>query len=197
MSQMRPAVTTEGVPLRPGDVIVTSTSDFGGWWIRLWARLLRYDPKHNHVAMFTHYDSAGVPRGVEGRPGGFGQVDLRRYLSRSDTITNAYQPGRTDEQRERAVDLAQQINAIPYDWRAILTFATELLDRRLVGLFERAREWPEGRPPSHVVCSSALDWIYEEVGWESPGGAAQTRWTRPSDFTSMILANGWDRPAVS
>lgn len=184
-------VAATGQILRPGDVIVTATHDLGGWWIRLRSRLQGRPSLHNHVAMFTHYDSAGVARGVEGRPGGFGWADLTRYLNHPDTITNADQPGRVDSERADAVRIATAMMARPYDWRAILLFAAEVLDRRVVDLIERGREYPDGKPPSHVVCSSALDWIYEELHWASPGGNTKTRFTDPDDWTDFIQHKRW------
>ncbi len=191
------ARSSTGVTLLPGDVVVTPTKDKGGWWIRLWAKLQRKPDQFNHIALFTHYDSAGVPRGLEGRPGGFGWVDLNKYLDRPGAITNVGQPGRTDEKRQEALALARQLIAVPYDWRAILGLGAQLFSPRLLRLVQAANEWPEGKPPGHVVCSSSLDWIYEEVGWVSPGGIEKTRWTAPHDWATLITANGWDKPPGS
>lgn len=180
--------------LKPGDVLVSATPDKGGWWIRLRSKLQGRNSTHNHVAVFTHLDSAGRPRGLEGRPGGFGWADLTRYLTHPDTITNAWQPGRTDQDRAALVERLTRMVGVPYDWQAIAYFAAEILDRRVLRLIEQRREWPEGRPPSQFVCSSVIDWAYEDRGWDNPGGLKCTRWTDPAAWTDHIQEHGWHRP---
>src|SRR4051812_22875395 len=101
--------------LLPGTVVVTATDDLGGWLIRLRSKLLGTDGQHNHVAIFSHVDSTGRPRGLEGRPGGFGWTNLDRYLNHPGTVTNAGQP-LTDEQRDHIVRQAVAIIGLPYDW---------------------------------------------------------------------------------
>lgn len=183
--------------LLPGDVIATATSDKGGWWIRLRSKLQRRPSLHNHIAVYTHTDSAGQPRGLEGRPGGFGWADLTRYLDHPDTITNAHQPGRTDQDRAQLVEKLTALVGLRYDWLAISQFAAELLDRRVVGLIEQRIEFPEDRPPSYGVCSSLIDWAYEDQNWDNPGGLKCTRWTDPDDWTAFVLEHGWHRPATA
>lgn len=168
--------------LRPGDVIVTMTPDVVGWSIRLRSWLSRQPDLHNHVAMFTHMDDEGQPRGLEGRPSGFGWCNLTKYLKHPTTICNFRQPGRSDEDRARVVALAQTMVGIPYDWRAILQFAGNTAGLPFLG-----REWPEGGVPSHVVCSSAIDYLYESVAWDNPGGYSKTRGTDPDDWTRFIM----------
>lgn len=175
--------------LKPGDVIVTKTPDAVGWAIRLRSWMSRQPNLHNHVAMFTHYDASGRPRGLEGRPSGFGWANLEKYLDHPSTIANCHQPWRLDAERDRVVALATAMIGIPYDWRAILAFAGNT-----AGLPFLARDWPEDGVPSHVVCSSAVDYLYESVGWDNPGGYAKTRGTDPDDWTRWILARehaGW------
>lgn len=173
--------------LRPGTVIVTATPDLVGWVIRLRSKLMRRPSLHNHVAVFTHLDDTGRPRGLEGRPSGFGWANLEKYLDRPDTLTNNAQP-LTDEQRVRIVDGAVQMVGIPYDWASILAFAAGTA--RLPFL---AREWPADGLPSHVVCSSAIDFLYEGVGADNPGGYGHTRRTDPDDWTAWIMKRGWAR----
>lgn len=171
--------------LLPGTVIVTATPDLGGWLIRLRSRLQGRDNLRNHVALFTHYDSDGHPRGLEGRPSGFGWVNLETYLKRSDTVTNAAQP-LTDEQRAHITSTAVAMVGIPYDWEAILAFAAGAA--RLPFL---PHEWPEDGVPSHVVCSSAADYLYESAGAANPGGYVKTRGTDPADWSMWITRKGW------
>lgn len=172
--------------LRPGDVIVTMTPDAVGFSIRLRSWLLRRPNLHNHVAMFTHLDDTGRPRGLEGRPSGFGWTNLEKYLAHPSTIANTEQAGRTDQQRLVVVQSATAMLGIPYDWRAILSFASQIA--RLPFLSD---EWPADGVPSHVVCSSAIDYLYESVRWANPGGYDKTRGTDPDDWTAFIQNKRW------
>jgi hypothetical protein len=172
-------------PLAPGTVIVTATPDLVGWVIRLRSKLLGRPSLHNHVALLTHYDGTGRPRGLEGRPSGFGWANLDKYLGRTDTVTNAAQP-LTVEQREFIAHKAAELVGIPYDWAAILAFAAGTA--RLPFL---PHAWPDDGVPSHVVCSSAIDYLYEAAGAANPGGYRQTRGTDPDDWTAWIAVKGW------
>lgn len=172
-------------PLLPGTVIVTATPDLAGWLIRIRSTLLHHDALHNHVALFTHYDSDGHPRGLEGRPSGFGWANLEKYLGRADTLTNAGQP-LTEEQRAHITAAAVALIGIPYDWAAVLAFAAGT-----AGLPFLPREWPDAGVPSHVVCSSVADYLYESAGAANPGGSSYTRRTDPSDWSTWIGRKGW------
>lgn len=172
--------------LKPGDVIVTMTPDVVGWLIRFRSRILGKPDLHNHVALFTHLDNTGRPRGLEGRPSGFGWANLDKYLNHPSTVANTDQPGRDDEQREKVVRGAVAMIGIPYDWQAIIAFAAGTA--RLPFL---PREWPADGVPSHVVCSSAVDYLYESVSWASPGGLKRTRAVDPGDWTQFIEARAW------
>lgn len=186
--------------LRPGDVLVMRTPELAGWLIRRRALMLRYpwQPWHwfgdglsdgtvlmNHVAVYTHVDAAGQRRGLEGRPGGFGWVNVEKYLSWPTTDANTAQP-KTDEQRKLIVRLASGCVGIPYSWSDILAFAAGA-----AGLPFREHEWPEDGVPSHVVCSSAADYIYEAAGLPSPGGTGKTRGTDPQDWETFIQGKLW------
>lgn len=173
--------------LNPGDVLVTATADRAAWWLRLRSKLMGEPSLHNHVAMFTHLDNTGRPRGLEGRPSGFGWANLDRYLDHPATVSNAGQPLRTEQQRMIIVAAATDMLGRPYDWAAIIAFAAAT-----AGLPFLAREWPDGGVPSHVVCSSSIDYLYESVGWNNPGGYRKTRGTDVDDWSSFILDNpGW------
>jgi hypothetical protein len=189
-------VAVDAAQLRPGDVIVTRTDDSGGWWIRRrtqirrnrwkpWTWLADSPGLHNHVAMFIHHDSTGRPRGLEGRPGGFGWADLDRYLAHPDTIANTDQP-KTDEQRDFLVRGAVAMVGIPYDWEAILAFASGT-----AGLPFLVAEWPEDGVPAHVVCSSADDYLYEGARLANPGGYRRTRGTDPDAWSEFIAQRLW------
>lgn len=193
-------MTVDVSALAPGDVLVLRTPDQAGWWIRRRALMLKYrwQPWRwlgdkatlvNHVALFTHVDTEGQPRGLEGRPGGFGWVNLTAYLADPATICNADQP-KTPDQRETVVRLAQTAVGLPYDWKAILAMAAGS-----AGLPFRLQEWPEDGVPSHMVCSSAADYFYEAAGLPNPGGYRKTRGTDPNDWSLFILGKLWQAPA--
>lgn len=171
--------------LLPGTVIVTATPDLVGWFIRLRSKLMRQPSLHNHVALFTHYDDNGHPRGLEGRPSGFGWANLEKYLGRADTATNADQP-LTDEQRASVVHRATEMIGIAYDWASIVAFAAGTA--RVPFLLP---DWPATGLPSHVVCSNSLAYIYKGVGAAHPGGFAKLRGVDPDDWTAWIAGRRW------
>lgn len=185
--------------LRPGDVIVVRTPGgvaSGAWWIRRRAVMKRYpwqpwkwpsDPPglYNHVAMYTHDDETGRPRGLEGRPSGFGWCNLAKYADDPDAVANIGQP-RTSEDRLWLVQQARDMIGIAYDWAAVLGFACDA-----AGFGFTAAEWPDDGLPSQVVCSSAIDALYEGRGLASPGGTAVTRATSPQEWFSFIAGQQW------
>jgi hypothetical protein len=178
-------VSINRAALLPGTVIVTATHDLGGWWIRLRSKLMRRPSLHNHVAMFTHFDREGIPRGLEGRPSGFGWANLSEYLTHPDTIANTDQP-MTAEDRAYLVEAGQAMVGIAYDWAAILSFASNL-----GGIPFLPHEWPDTGVPSHVECASALDLLYEGRGLANPGGNRVTRATTPDQWTEFIAKKLW------
>jgi hypothetical protein len=180
--------------LKPGDLLLTHSEGWGSWLIRLQAAILRKPSLHNHVIMFSHVDSAGVPRGLEARSGGFGWKDLRGALDAPGTISNAWQPGRTATDRDILVGKMRDMLGTPYDFRAYALFGAEVFDRRAAQLIEQRFEWPEDRPPTVVVCSSVYDWGYEDRNWDNPGGLERTRWTTPADWTQLVVSNRWHLP---
>lgn len=189
-------MTVDSSTLAPGDVIVLRTPDGAGWWIRRRALMLKYPWQPwrwlsdkstlvNHVAIFTHVDAEGFPRGLEGRPSGFGWVNLAKYLADAGTISNSHQP-KTEHQRATIVRLATEAVGTPYDWAAILAMGAAA-----AGIPWRLSEWPEGGVPSHVVCSSSADFYYEAVGLANPGGYGKTRGTDPQDWAEWITRRAW------
>jgi hypothetical protein len=169
--------------LKPGDVLVVGgKGGIGAELIRERSRLEGQPDLHNHVAMFTHFDIAGEPRGLEGRPGGFGWANVTRYITNVSCMSNAGKSVHSDEECHSAVELGRQMISIPYDWEAIIAFGYELISHRFI-----PTEWPEEGIPSHVVCSSAIDLIYEHLHWDNPGGWRKTRGTDIDDWTTWLL----------
>jgi hypothetical protein len=42
-----------------------------------------------------------------------------------------------------------------------------------------------------VVCSSAVDYLYESVNWATPGGLKRSRAVDPGDWTEFIADRNW------
>ncbi len=189
-------MSVNAAALQPGDVIVLRTPDGAGWWIRRRALMLKHPWQPwrwlsdkstlvNPVAIFSHIDEAGLPGGLEGRPGGFGWANLTKYLADPATIANEMQP-KTEEQRDKVVRLATAAVGIPYDWAAILAMGAGA-----AGLPFLLDEWPEQGVPSHMVCSSAADYFYEAAGLPNPGGYTKTRGTDPQDWAAFCTGKLW------
>lgn len=173
----------------PGDVMVIADNHFTSWFIRLQARLMGKPALHNHVAIFSHVDEGGTGWVIEGRPSGTGWEKADKYLKHPRTITNAAQP-KTDAQRAALVAGARTMVGTEYDWAAIAELGAEIF--RINQLWRRYREWGEGNsPPVHVICSSLLDWLYEQQRLANPGGDLCTRFTDVADWVTFIRRKEW------
>lgn len=170
--------------LKPGDVIAVGTPEFTGWWIRFRSWLMGKPHHQNHIAMFTHFDEDGNPRGLEGKPSSFGWVNLDKYINgpmAATVVTNAGKTVFSDEERRQVVAHARTMMGMAYDWRAIITFSLATL-----GFGFRVKEWPEKGLPSDSTCASSLDLLYEWMGWPNPGGWKRTRGTDVDDWVTHI-----------
>jgi hypothetical protein len=174
----------------------TPSKNTGAWLIQRGTLMKRYPKQpwkwfasskglYNHVAMITHRDEEGHWRGLEGRPGGFGWANCDRYINDPNTVSNTKQ-AKDDAQRGALVAGATRLLGVPYDWASILSFAAEA-----AGLPFKVREWPDDGLPSQVVCSTSIDYLYESVKLDNPGGYAQTRGTDPTEWAVWIEANGY------
>lgn len=172
--------------LRPGDVLAVRTPGLAGEIIRAGEELSGKPGLDNHVAVFSHYDSAGVPWVLEGRPGGVGWADGRDYAASPYTVDNCGQPGRDDAARAEVAAKARALLGTRYDWAAIGGDALAALHVRLWAL-----RFPDGRPPGEVVCSSFAAWLYEQAGWAHPD-PGEERDCEPGDWTAWSLARGWN-----
>lgn len=172
--------------VRPGDVIAvnTGTSAYArairaANWLagRRWSWA-------NHVILVHHTDAGGTLWGVEGRPGGVGDVDLtaRDYAYYS---SNAGQP-KTDAQRAMLVELGGQVRGTPYDWEGVVADAMQALG--LQRLWRSREEWPDGvggKAPAHVVCSSLWAWAAGVAGLVRPAPAKNARFVTPGDWDAF------------
>lgn len=194
-------MTVDAANLAPGDVLVMHADaslreHTGAWLIQRGPLMKKYPDKpwrwfskspelYNHVAMYTHTDGEGIRRGLEGRPGGFGWVNLDSSVAHEDTVANTGQV-KTQAQRAELVAAAYRMIGIPYDWASIISFASEA-----AGFEFRVEEWPEQGMPSQVVCSTSIDYAYEATRLDNPGGYAETRATDPTDWGTWIKDNGY------
>jgi len=174
----------DAVPV-PGDVVVVRTGK--GWGSRLIrvGQALRGQPcTGNHVAVLHHYTD-GVPWAVEGRPGGVGWVDARRYLADAATVHNAAQ-AKTDVQRTAVLKGAEALLGTQYDWEAIFSDSVDSLGLKPLW----TEDWHGKGVPGHVVCSSAAALLYEQAGLAHPGPGHE-RYVFPSDWAEFIYGQGW------
>jgi len=135
--------------IAPGDVLAVRTSiSLMEKAVNIGGVLTGETGLDNHVVV-VHHTTDGVPWGVEGKPGGVGWADLRRYIRDPHTVGNAEQP-KTPLQRATITELATTMLGTPYDWAAIADDALTALN--LPALF--AEDWDGHGAPGHVVCST-------------------------------------------
>lgn len=168
------------------DVYAVRTGGLGPWFIRLGARLRGLPADVNHVAVMHHWDDAGVPWGIEGRPGGVGWVDMRRHFRSPATVSNAAQP-RTEEQRYLVAVALEKTLGTPYDWDAI--FAAAMVSLGLPGLF--AADWRGRGVPGQVVCSAVAAWAHEQVGLARPTPPKAARSVWPAHWSRFVRGGEW------
>jgi hypothetical protein len=179
-------VTTPALAaLKPADVLAVRTPGLGGALIRIGEEMGGKPGLDNHIAVMHHYDSAGVPWGLEGRPGGVGWVDLRSYLASPWTVNNCGQPGRSDAARAAAAKQAEALLGDRYDWAAIGGDTLAALHVHLWAL-----EFPHGLAPGEAVCSSYAAWLYGYAGWPHPG-TGEERDCEPADWVQWDIGHGW------
>jgi hypothetical protein len=172
-----------GEPVLPGTVLVVRTGGLAAAAIRLGAALRGRPNLSNHVVVAHHVDGAGTPWGIEGRPGGVGWADLRRYQASTWTLTNAAQP-LTGAQRAAICAAMEKMLGTPYDWEAIVADAASSLRLDLPGW---DASW-HGTVAGQLVCSSAAAYGYGKAGVPCPAGA---RAVTPADWDEFILRRGW------
>ncbi len=169
-----------------GDVWSVRTTGWAARLIRFGAALQDIPSLDNHVVVVHHQDANGRWWGLEGRPGGVGQVDLARYLHNPYTVTNAGQP-KTDEQRYGIAVGAEALLGTPYDWVGIVADGMDAIGAPHLW----AQNWGGLGPPAHVVCSSYAAWLNELHGLERPVRRS-ARGTTPGDWTAFDLDHGYN-----
>jgi hypothetical protein len=161
--------------LNPGDVVAVDTGNAAADdLIRLGALLDGTPAPANHVVIVHHADKAGTLWGVEGRPGGVGQVDMAKYL-RGPLAKYANSNGalsRTAVQSTAICEAALSFLGTPYDWAGGIA-ADALNSLHLTDLTKALDKWwgwnaDAGLRPAHVVCSSLAQWVYLHLGLPCP-----------------------------
>jgi len=179
----------------PGDVLAVWTGD--GIFedaIRL-GELLEGKPAiANHVVVITHQDQLGRWIGIQGQPGGVGNVDVTPYLSDSRTRSNHDQP-RPDDDGQLMAFLASAAKSlgIAYDWIGI---AEDVLDALKISDLSKVIDplWRSDPKllPGHVVCSSLAALLYDlpSIGWAHPDLGSE-RDCEPADWWKWSDARSW------
>ena len=182
----------------PGDLLLTrSKTGVFGRLIRVGAALRDEPNLINHVVIVDHQDRQGTWWGIEGRPGGVGWVDLRRYLGSRWTLVNATQP-KTEAQRKIVTKGAAAVLGVAYDWVGIAEDAAgatlpAALTTRIEALW--GSDWQGKGPPAHLVCSSLADWLYGSADLTNPN-VHPTRNTTPADWMQLWITHGWASPTA-
>jgi hypothetical protein len=176
----------EVMPVTPGDLLATrSHSGAAGYLIRLGAAIANKPALANHIAIVTHMDRAGTLWGAEGRPGGFGWVDLTRYLASPYTLCNSAQP-KTAGQRAGVVEGAKAMIGAGYDWLGIAHDAAGAFGLDKLWLLK----WGKEGVPGQVVCSSAAAYLYLKQKLEHPEG---DREVTPGQWLELWIERKWAR----
>lgn len=175
--------------LHAGDIIAVRTGGTAGFLIRLGAAFLDRPNMDNHIAVAHHLDQSGKFWWLlEGRPGGVGWADSRRYDVKF-MVNNCAQPGRAGADRAAVADKAKAMIGTAYDWQAIADDTLKAF--HMPELW--ASSWQHGVAPAQVVCSSFAAFLYEWKGWARPATDGD-RDTTPGDWTGFCLSNNYHVP---
>lgn len=181
----RPVNPFDLTGLAPGDVIAVNTHTPGITELIQTGGILTGETGMDDHIVIVHHFTDGVPWGIEGRPGGVGWADLRRYMNEPHSVGNVSQP-KSDAQRAMVVKASETLIGTPYDWAAIATDTLAAL--HLPDLF--AENWHGNGAPGHVVCSSLAAYLYGQAALSHPVVHSERR-TTPPDWTEFNLAHMW------
>lgn len=173
------------VRLLPGDIVVVKTgTSLVDRLIAAGEALWGQASERNHVAGCEQY-----PRGLEGRPGSVGYVDLERFMRDPHTLNNIGQR-KTPEQRASVIVDANKMLSLKtdYDWRAICGEVERALGVNIPALYEE--DWDGKGYPGAVICSSWWAFLYWRAGLKHPDPGHERR-VAPSDWQELILTDGW------
>lgn len=174
--------------LKPSDLLVVRTGGWAAGMIQLGDHLMGKPNLGNHVAVVHHLDqSLKFWWLLEGRPGGVGWADSRKYEKSKYLMNNCGQP-RTDAQRAAIAIEAEHLIGTAYDWQAIADDTLRAF--HMPELWARLSVVPSG-VPAQVVCSSYAAFLYEHAGCDVPQRTAED--TTPGDWDGFILDRGYHR----
>ena len=176
--------------LRPSDLLVIRTGGLAATVIQFGQAMMGQPNLDNHVAVAHHIDlSGGFWWLLEGRPGGVGWADSRKYQGSKYLLNNCGQP-RTDQQRAAITVEAEQMLGTSYDWAGIADDTLRAF--HMPELWDSLSAKP-GVVPAQVVCSSYAAFLYQRAGAGSPQKTAED--TTPGAWTAFIMENGYNQPA--
>jgi hypothetical protein len=174
--------------LQPGDVMAVTGKP---WWdpfsmaIRAASLASGHPTWINHIVVFHHTDAAGVPWGIEGRPGGVGWADLREYDNH--WLRSNRSEIKTPDQRSAICTRMEKLLGVGYDWLAIAEDGLDDLGQ--MPWFAGKQATTPGAVPQHVVCSSAAAWAYQDLGLKYPTLAY--RLCQPYHWYELFKLQGW------
>lgn len=160
------------VPVGIGDVVVTPVS---------------------HAVIVHHVDRAGRWWGIEGRPGGAGWADMRRYRTGelAARAVSAGSPERPDQQRQQVAAAALALLRAPLDATEDAVLAGHLGRQKAGELAALLHSWwaerdGSGLAPGHVAAATLAAWAHETVGLPGPGGARDGKLVTPADWHAWL-----------
>lgn len=172
--------------IKPGDVLAIRSSSFTSWWIRFGSAISNKPNLSNHIAVAHHVDNKGTLWGIEGKPGGVGWVDCKRYVNSTGLLTNVEQP-KSDAQRAVVCKAMEALLGTPYDWKAIIIDGANDVGIKVRGW---EPDWKTGIVPGQVVCSSSADYAYFIAELPHPKGGREVQ---PSDWDEFIIDKAWNK----
>jgi hypothetical protein len=177
---------TAAPTLLPGEVWAVKGGGLAGKLIAIGAALRGLPSDDQHVAVMSHYDAKLIPWGIEGRPGGVGWVDMRKYIHSPYSCSNHDQPI-DDATRARLAVRMKTVLGAAYDWQGIAMDAAQSVDPNVKFADE---QWKTYGREGHYVCSSYAAWLYAAENVPHPG-AHHERLCTPADWRKWNLEDGW------
>lgn len=174
--------------LKPSDLLIIRTGGLAAHLIQIGQSMMGQPNLGNHVALAHHLDQSGKFWWLlEGRPGGVGWADSRKYEHSRYMLNNCGQP-RTEGQRQAITIEAEHLIGTAYDWAAIADDTLRAF--HMPELWKRVSAAP-GVAPAQVVCSSYAAFLYDHAGCDVPQWTAED--TTPGDWDGFILDRGYHR----
>jgi len=176
--------------LQPSDLLLVRSGGLAAGVIQFGQAMMGRPNLSNHVAVVHHLDQTGAFWWLlEGRPGGVGWADSRKYEHTRFLLNNCGQP-RTEAQRARISIEAEHMIGTSYDWAAIADDTLRAF--HMPELWNRVSAAP-GVAPAQVVCSSYAAFLYELAGCDVPQRTTED--TTPGDWDAFVLDRAYNLTA--